>query len=242
MDFGQKGASVPFLCSSDPQRKSVHDSGILFLLGILLLSFGISAGAQIHGTPASVTSLGANGEIRGMPASVTSLGPFGWQTPRFRTPVGFRPRLGQIYGRRRLDYAYGTVLPYAVPVYPLLYSGDAGSYGAVYGSYLDGGPTSGTDPRAFVVRPGATPTDSSAAAALPVPAAVDLAPERLTVLVFLDGHRQEVGNYAIVGDKLFDLKAGGRRTIPLSELDLPATRQLNEDRGTDFVLPPARGG
>lgn len=236
MDFEQTSASASRLCSSAPQRKIVHPFGIPILVGILALLLGISAGAQIHGTPASVTSLGAGGQIRGVPASVTSLGPFGWQTPRFRVPVGFRPRLGQVYGRRRLGYAYGTVLPYAVPVYPLMYSDDPGNYASAYGD-----PTAGVDPRAYAVR-SASPTESNAATSAPLPAAADPRPERTTMLVFQDGHRQEVGNYAIVGDKLYDLQAGGRRTIPLSALDLPATRQLNEDRGTDFVLPPARGG
>lgn len=241
MDFRHKAASAPFL------GKIVHNSGIPILMGILLLLGSLTALAQIHGTPASVTSLGPNGEIRGIPSSVTSLGPFGWQTPRFRPPVGFHPRLGRVYGGRRLDYAYGTVVPYALPVYAFGSVGDAGSYGAVYGSYLDGGALAGTDPRALMVVPGAAapvaPADNGAAAAVvPATSPAPAEPEKATVLVFLDGHRQEVGNYAIVGDKLYDLKAGGRRTIPLSQLDLPATRHLNEDRGTDFVVPPSRGG
>jgi len=58
-----------------------------------------------------------------------------------------------------------------------------------------------------------------------------------TVLVFRDGHQQEVRNYAIVGQMLWDFGAKGTHKIPLAELDLDATRKLNDERGMEFVLP-----
>ena len=58
-----------------------------------------------------------------------------------------------------------------------------------------------------------------------------------TVLVFRDGHQQEVRNYAIVGQMLWDFGARGTRKIPLADLDLDTTRKLNDERGVDFVLP-----
>jgi len=58
-----------------------------------------------------------------------------------------------------------------------------------------------------------------------------------TVLVFRDGHKQEVRNYAIVGQMLWDFGANGTHKIPLSDLDLDTTRKLNDERGVDFVLP-----
>ena len=58
-----------------------------------------------------------------------------------------------------------------------------------------------------------------------------------TVLVFRDGHQQEVKNYAIVGQMLWDFGAKGTHKIPLSELDLDTTRKLNDDRGVEFILP-----
>ena len=58
-----------------------------------------------------------------------------------------------------------------------------------------------------------------------------------TVLVFKDGHQVETQNYAIIGDTLYDMTPGHRRKVPLSELDLNATAQQNEDRGTDFKVP-----
>jgi hypothetical protein len=58
-----------------------------------------------------------------------------------------------------------------------------------------------------------------------------------TLLVFRDGHKQEVRNYAIVGPMLWDFGAKGTHKIPLSDLDLDTTRKLNDERGVDFVLP-----
>ncbi len=57
-----------------------------------------------------------------------------------------------------------------------------------------------------------------------------------TVLVYRDGHQQEIENYAIAGDKLIVL---GEKTqkILLSELDLSATAKANQDRGVDFRTP-----
>jgi hypothetical protein len=57
-----------------------------------------------------------------------------------------------------------------------------------------------------------------------------------TVLVFRDGHRQEVANYAIMGSTLFVL-SGPRSRIPVAELDVPATERENQSRGVDFHVP-----
>jgi len=61
--------------------------------------------------------------------------------------------------------------------------------------------------------------------------------QETTLLVFRDGHKQEIRNYAIVGQMLWDFGAKGTRKIPLSDLDLDTTRKLNDERGVDFVLP-----
>jgi hypothetical protein len=62
-------------------------------------------------------------------------------------------------------------------------------------------------------------------------------PTPATVLVFRDQHRQEVQNYAIVGQMLWSF--GGSRTqkIPLADLDIAATSKANDERGVDFHLP-----
>jgi hypothetical protein len=57
-----------------------------------------------------------------------------------------------------------------------------------------------------------------------------------TVLVFRDGHQQEVANYAIMGSTLFVL-SGPRSRIPIAQLDIPATEQVNQSRGVDFHVP-----
>lgn len=62
-----------------------------------------------------------------------------------------------------------------------------------------------------------------------------------TVLVFRDQHKQEVQNYAIVGQTLWIF---GQRTekISLSDLDLPATTKTNDERGVDFRVPGGNEG
>jgi hypothetical protein len=64
----------------------------------------------------------------------------------------------------------------------------------------------------------------------------------LTVLVFRDQHKQEVQNYAIVGQTLWTFAPQHTQKIPLSDLDLPATTKANDERGVDFRLPGAHEG
>ena len=63
-------------------------------------------------------------------------------------------------------------------------------------------------------------------------------PGRSTVLVFRDKHIQEVENYAITGETLWVFNEQRAKKIPLSELDVPATTKLNEERGLEFKVPP----
>jgi hypothetical protein len=62
-----------------------------------------------------------------------------------------------------------------------------------------------------------------------------------TVLVFRDQHKQEVENYAIVGQTLWAFSPQHQK-IPLSQLDLPATQKANEDRGVEFRVPSSGEG
>lgn len=62
------------------------------------------------------------------------------------------------------------------------------------------------------------------------------------VLIFRDGHREEIGKYVVVGATLFtgaDYWSSGSwtRQVQLSALDVPATLKLNQDRDTKFTLP-----
>ncbi|HEX6906921.1 MAG TPA: hypothetical protein VF154_09955 [Terriglobales bacterium] len=64
------------------------------------------------------------------------------------------------------------------------------------------------------------------------------------VLIFRDGHRQDVSSYSIIGPALY---ASGSywtngywtQKILLADLNLPATVSANQERGVDFVLPAA---
>ncbi|MGA7793146.1 MAG: hypothetical protein WCA19_08910 [Candidatus Acidiferrales bacterium] len=62
------------------------------------------------------------------------------------------------------------------------------------------------------------------------------------VIVFRDGHTEEVAKYMIQGETLFtnaDYWSTGSwtRKIPLSDVDIPASLKLNKERGTKFNLP-----
>ncbi len=63
-----------------------------------------------------------------------------------------------------------------------------------------------------------------------------------TVLVFRDQHREEIRNYAIVGQTLWNFAAQRTVKIPLATLDLPATVQANDDRGVTFRVPSLTEG
>ncbi|HXY51537.1 MAG TPA: hypothetical protein VEI01_18965 [Terriglobales bacterium] len=78
---------------------------------------------------------------------------------------------------------------------------------------------------------------SPAPAASATPEGDDKAPT--TVIVFRDGHRTEVKNYAIIGQTLWVYTEDDSKKIPLSDVDLTATKNANSERGVTFQLPPA---
>ena len=62
------------------------------------------------------------------------------------------------------------------------------------------------------------------------------------VLVFRDGHQEEVKSYTIIGSTLYVrtnywTSGSWTRKIELSSLDVPATLKLNQERGSKFSLP-----
>lgn len=74
----------------------------------------------------------------------------------------------------------------------------------------------------------------------------DLPPKDLppTVLVYRDGHREEIPDYAIADGVIYirgsDWQSGAwTKHIPLSALDAAATVQANQERGAKFMLPSA---
>jgi len=54
------------------------------------------------------------------------------------------------------------------------------------------------------------------------------------ILVFRDGRHSEIQNYAVVGDTLWVLTEQHARKIPMSDLDMSATKKANEDQGLEF--------
>jgi hypothetical protein len=64
-------------------------------------------------------------------------------------------------------------------------------------------------------------------------------PPPVTVLVYKDGHQVEVQDYAIMGQYLVWFSHQLSKKIPLADLDLPATRKVNEDHGVTFNVPNA---
>lgn len=68
------------------------------------------------------------------------------------------------------------------------------------------------------------------------------AKETPAVLVYRDGHREELTNYTIIGSIIHtrsDYWSNGAwsRSIQIADLDLPATFKLNQERGVKFELP-----
>ena len=61
-------------------------------------------------------------------------------------------------------------------------------------------------------------------------------PSEPTVLIFRDGHQQDVTNYAIMGQTVYVLDDRTQK-IPLANLDVPATVKANDDRGMEFKIP-----
>jgi hypothetical protein len=57
-----------------------------------------------------------------------------------------------------------------------------------------------------------------------------------TVLVFRDGHRMEITNYAIVGQTIWVLDERNSTRIPVSDLDVDATQKENRIRGLRFQV------
>lgn len=62
------------------------------------------------------------------------------------------------------------------------------------------------------------------------------------VLVYRDGHNEEVSSYSIIGRAIYtksDYWSSGSwtRTIQIADLDIPATLKQNQQRGVKFDLP-----
>lgn len=89
----------------------------------------------------------------------------------------------------------------------------------------------------------ATAQSQSAVRSSP-PAQLNQAQLPPAILVFRDGHREQVQDYVIASGKLYvrgDYWRDGywTRTVELAALDLPRTLSTNHENGVNFVLPAA---
>lgn len=229
----------------------IRPSFLLSAALALLLSGFLPVQAQVHGVPASVSSFGFGGSTSmtpGVAASVTSLGPNGFgNSPRVFGnccanaffPANNHPRMFVSHGRHMRGAFFPGVPVYSVPYYPQVVVVQPEDVGEEDDNYA-AGPTiferhgaRSARGRTREVEPEPAPAPTTQPAE-PEP----VVPQPSTVLVFKDGHQAEVQNYAIVADTLFDLGEGRTHKIQLADLDLPATRKVNDDRGVDFQVPP----
>ena len=233
----------------------------LFLIAALLILATLPVCAQRRGFGAAPR---AGASIRVNPG-VGFRGPAG-----FRGGIGFghNPRFGVFFGsgsfqHRRFFYPYSYypygLYPYtAYPYYGLGLQSDfvySGSYSQPQTDYADRDVRLQNDVYRLqaeldqmrqeqaqradeqqYVNPGLMQAPRSSQAAKPEP------PVPPTVLVFRDGHKAEVHNYAITGQTLWIFSEARARKVPLADLDLDATRQANEQRGGEFAVHanPAR--
>src|ERR1035438_2744754 len=227
------------LMPSSPRSRFLFSFACL-VLGILPLQ------AQINGVPPSVTSMGFGGTfINGIRPGVTSLGPFtyGRTVPSngnccatfFMPPTDNR---GPGSGHHRLNHERDS---FPIGVLEPAYIPDAVAE-------TDDDEEPGDDPAPPPPRVlSGKPVARSGGYRDPPPAENNhgektVAAQPSTVLVFKDGHRSDVVNYAIVGDTLFDFAPGRTRKILLTDLDLTATQRANDDRGIDFEIPDTSAG
>ncbi len=219
-----------------------------------------------NGIPASATSITPNNPTPGIPPSATSITPappnmgFDFNRPIFRTNGFNRDFNGDFHRHHRV-----VVVPVAVPVYypyyyppsemtdysnqeqpqpseevaqpeppaPTIFESRPGYQPPPIKPYQSSmGPTGSNQPNDNTAQPpAAQKTDDTANASASEP-------EPTTILVFRDGHQLEIGNYAIVGDTLYNLDGNYKaHKILLADLDLDKTVKVNQDRGYDFRLP-----
>lgn len=237
-------------------RPGLSTDALNRLTAISLLSVGLAipAAAQFGGSHTtvsggpypSVTSIGGRYTPNILP-SVTSIPNYGYHYgygPYFNN--GYKN--GGYYNGRHRGGGWGYVIPYYYPV-------DSSDYGYDYvggggGPDLYSGPPAGPNDPSYhmiVEQPPASPYEDMPEQAYAPPMAApqppaapppEVKPGDPTVLVFRNGKKQEVTNYAIMGDSLYVFDQG-RKKIALADLDLPATVKANDDRGLEFKVPPS---
>ena len=159
--------------------------------------------------------------------------------------VGLRIRTR---GFRNNCFGYGCAWGYGYPWYGIdpywWWDSDSSDPSPDYGPQYDNGLANQMNQQGLYPRRMPEPGDQDAySQPSPLPQHQEQASEVVprTVLIFNDQHRQEVQNYAIVGQTLWAFAPQRTQKIPLSDLDLPATIKANDDRGVDFKVPTMQG-
>jgi len=212
------------------------------LAAIVLLFCAAFASAQVHGIPASVSSpTSQNGflEPRGIPASATSLGPRGFADNR----VFFIP--SQFHDRRigRHGFVSPIVFPVAVPFFmavpqPIIIEAASPQSEPRIPEHVE---VVIRDERGRELpRPAeAAPRDQNQSSSPAPDAAPQPEPQAGpgAVIVFRDGKKLQLKDYAIIGADVFNLADGRPRKLSLVDVDEAATARANDEIGSAFHLP-----
>jgi hypothetical protein len=220
------------------QTAGMHGGGISSRgVPASVTSFGFGGHAGFHGVPASVTSqgFGASSNFRGAPGHVTSFG-FGGRNGFHGHPFESGRRVRRPFAAYSPYYGgYYNYAPYAYPYYSNDDDyGDSASYDSPANDDRDYDYRNDDD-RQLLEDDYRARLDAREQSPPREPAPVVAQPS--TLLIFKDGHQQEVSNYAIVGSTLYDLSDGRSKKVQLADLDLSATVKENDDRGVEFQLP-----
>ena len=243
-------------------RPRARELSRLIAISFVSVAVALPAAAQFYGGPPATTTIG--GHALAPPASVTSLA--GQHSPNALPSVTSIPNYGfhyhygsyfngqgSYYGGRYRGGGGGYAIPYYYPVDNSAYGYDYVGGGGGGPDLYSGPPVGPNDPSLHMVveQPPARPyaedmpdpqvyASTRPPAEPPAPPAppAEVKPADPTVLVFRNGKQQEVTNYAIMGDSLYVFDQG-RKKIALADLDIPATIKANDDRGTEFRMPPS---
>jgi hypothetical protein len=214
-------------------------------------SFGPRGGGMTRGfsgfrsAPAPIrTAPARSARFRGYGFSGASVGWTGFGRRPGPSRGGYLGRRRPTFGRRIITplYSYPAFYPFFEYPSPLSYVGFASDYEGPQEAPAAEPPA---EDDALVSQVQAL-TDEVAelrdeqgnrAAAAPAPQ-VEAEDEPVpAVLVYRDGRQLEARNFAIYGQSVWVFGNGTTRKVALADLNLDATRKLNDQRGVSFTLP-----
>ena len=225
--------------------------------GGMVISGGSSGGgAVINGASTTNSAGNSGGRTANPPRSFILTPQQAANRPIYKAEAGHRDRDNdarederESRGRRHGGRNHFIYYPYYGYGYGYDSSSDTTDYNQQQQAANQNAEPEAPAPTIFENRPGYTPPpirpsvpSSSVAPAVGKENLTANEPEAVTILVFRDGHEIEIGNYAIVGNTLYNLE-GDYRThkILLADLDLDKTVKVNEARGYQFRLPKQQG-